>query len=256
MKSKEQDGDADVSEVCEMSAHYKVKYGLEGLEQSISRATKRFSKNLDYNHPLACSLPNLISDSNGLTGSYGEEDDEMSYMVMHPLSPTASESVVRQSSLRSSSSARGRGDSQVSGNSSVGSQDQTSVSSRDETTGHSNPVTSSQTVYDEADHSGACVCVCVCVCVRACVCVVIWKCMHCLLVVWLMAEPCSCCVVEGPVEVVPQQHVHMLTHCTPLHEGKHLLQDISCSYYRPSPLGVLSPDPNSKLINWLFYIPW
>jgi len=49
LKDNEQDGDADDSEVCEMSAHYKVKYGLDGLGKSISITTIRFSKNLDYN---------------------------------------------------------------------------------------------------------------------------------------------------------------------------------------------------------------
>ena len=169
LKGNEQDGDADDSEVCEMSAHYKVKYGLEGLEKSISKATIRFSKSLDYNETLAFSLPNLSSDSNGLTGSHEEEDDEMSYMIMHPVSPTASEGVVSSlANTRSSSSIRGRGDSQVSGSSSVGSHDPANSTSHDPanstshdvTPCHSNPITPSQTVYDDSDN-GEYVCLCV-----------------------------------------------------------------------------------------------
>jgi len=172
LKGNEQDGDADDSEVCEMLAHYKIKYGLEGLEKSISKATIHFSKSLDYNQTLAFSLPNLSSDSNSLTGSR-EEDDEMSYIVMHRVSPTASEGVVSSlANMRSSSSIRGRGDSQVPGNSSVGSHDPTNITSHNVTTSHSDPVIPSLTVYDDSDNGvSVCVCVvyvcaCMCVCVR------------------------------------------------------------------------------------------
>jgi len=135
---------------CVMSAHCKVKYGLEGLEQSISRTTKRFSKGLDCNQTL---LPNLSSDSNSLTGSHEEEDDEMSYMVMHPVSPTASEGVVSSlANMTSSSSIRGRGDSQVSGSSIVGSHDQANNTSHDVTTSHSHPYAPSLNVNDDSDN--------------------------------------------------------------------------------------------------------
>ena len=187
LKGNEQDGDADDSEVCEMSAHYKVKYGLEGLEQSISRATKRFSKSLDYNQTLTFSLPNLSSDSNGLTGSHEKEDDEMSYMVMHPVSPTASEGVASSlTNMKSSSSIRDRGDSQVSGSSSVGSHDPANNTSHDVTTDHSHPITPSQTVYDDSD-DGECV---VCVFVQ-------WLCLFvCTFVHLSMYIICVVCICE------------------------------------------------------------
>jgi len=93
-------------------------------------------------------------------------------MVMHPVSLTASEGVVSSlTNTRSSSSIRGRGDSQVSGSSSVGSYVPAYVTSHDVTTSHSSRVTQSQTVYDDSDN-GECVCLCicsVCMCMRVCV---------------------------------------------------------------------------------------
>ena len=86
-----------------MAAHYKVKYGLEGLEKSLTIASKRFSKVINYHEDsrspstersITGSLPNLLVDSldepkndNDNDNIYDDDDDngdDISYMVMHP----------------------------------------------------------------------------------------------------------------------------------------------------------------------------
>ena len=87
--------------MCEMAAHYKVKYGLEGLEKSLTIASKRFSKVLNYHEDsispstersITGSLPNLLADSLDEPKNDNDNDDDddddngddISYMVMHP----------------------------------------------------------------------------------------------------------------------------------------------------------------------------
>ena len=79
-----------------MAAHYKMKYGLEGLEKSLTIVSKRFSKVMSYqedsrspstDRSLTGSLPNLLADN--LDESKNDDDDDdngddISYMVMHP----------------------------------------------------------------------------------------------------------------------------------------------------------------------------
>ena len=96
MKSSSSAGGADDNncndDMCEMAAHYKVKYGLEGLEETISQASKRFSRSIDYhdnspntdiNHDktFAGSLPNLLTDE---CNSDDDVGDDIGYMVMQP----------------------------------------------------------------------------------------------------------------------------------------------------------------------------
>ena len=83
--------------MCEMAAHYKVKYGLEGLEKSLTIASKRFSKVINYHEDsrspstersITGSLSNLLSDNLDESKNddvYDDNDngDEISYMVMH-----------------------------------------------------------------------------------------------------------------------------------------------------------------------------
>ena len=38
--------------MCEKAAHYKMKYGLEGLEKSLTIASKRFSRTVDYSEDM------------------------------------------------------------------------------------------------------------------------------------------------------------------------------------------------------------
>ena len=65
-----------------MVAHYKVKYGLEGLEKSLTIANKRFSRTVDCsedarssstNKNLTSCLPKLLADS--LDESKSDDDD-------------------------------------------------------------------------------------------------------------------------------------------------------------------------------------
>ena len=81
--------------MCEMAAHYKMKYGLEGLEKSLTIANKRFSRTVDYNEDarssstdksLTGSLPNLLADNLDKSKNDDDDDDDndISYMVMHP----------------------------------------------------------------------------------------------------------------------------------------------------------------------------
>lgn len=84
--------------MCEMAAHYKVKYGLQGLEKTLTMASKRFSRSSsnDYgnsNSPstdikrgqnLASSLPNLLADDLGDSKTDDDTGDDIPYMVMHP----------------------------------------------------------------------------------------------------------------------------------------------------------------------------
>ena len=77
-----------------MAAHYKVKYGLEDLEKSLTIAYKRFSRTVDYNEDarssstdksLTSNLPKLLADS--LDESKSDDDDgdnDIPYMVIHP----------------------------------------------------------------------------------------------------------------------------------------------------------------------------
>ena len=76
--------------MCEMAAHYKVKYGLEGLERTITMASKRFSRSIDnedapssLDKKLTSSLPNLI-DSFDESKNSEDTGDDIPYMVMHP----------------------------------------------------------------------------------------------------------------------------------------------------------------------------
>ena len=86
--------------MCEMADHYKVKHGLVGLEKSLTIASKRFSKVINYHEDsrsrstersITGSLSNLLSDNLDESKNddvYDDDDndngDEISYMVMHP----------------------------------------------------------------------------------------------------------------------------------------------------------------------------
>ena len=57
---------------CEMAAHYKMKYGLEGSEKSLTITSKRVSKTVDYSEDIRSSstdksligsLPKLLADN-------------------------------------------------------------------------------------------------------------------------------------------------------------------------------------------------
>ena len=76
--------------MCEMAAHYKVKYGLQGLEKTLTLASKRFSRSIDnedvpsnLDKKLTSSLPNLIDSSEGSKNS-DDTGDDLPYMVMQP----------------------------------------------------------------------------------------------------------------------------------------------------------------------------
>lgn len=97
-KLKSDDGGADKSnsnnDMCKMAAHYKVKYSLESLEKTLSRATKWFSKSIDnedvvndhaktvYDQSLGSSLPNLLDDNDSIDESKNDDTDDIPYMVM------------------------------------------------------------------------------------------------------------------------------------------------------------------------------
>ena len=92
------DNNVGNDDMCEMAAHYKMKYGLEGLEKSLTIASKRFSKVMSYqedsrspntDRSLTGSLPNLLADNLDESKNDNDNDDddngdELSYMVMHP----------------------------------------------------------------------------------------------------------------------------------------------------------------------------
>lgn len=97
MKSGKGKGEGDDDgDMCKMAAHYKVKYGLEGLEKTLSEASKRFSRSIesddnviDSQKFIAGSLPNLLDD-NSLNKSKDSDDtgDDIPYMVMNPRKQT------------------------------------------------------------------------------------------------------------------------------------------------------------------------
>ena len=73
-----------------MAAHYKVKYGLQGLEKTLTLASKRFSRSIDsedvppssLDKKLTSSLPNLVDNFDESNNSEDTGDD-VPYMVMH-----------------------------------------------------------------------------------------------------------------------------------------------------------------------------
>lgn len=91
LKSTSSEDDIDnKDDMCEMAAHYKVKYGLQGLEKTLSLASKRFSRSIDSEEvpsnldmKLTSSLPNLIDSSDGSKNS-DDIGDDLPYMVMQP----------------------------------------------------------------------------------------------------------------------------------------------------------------------------
>ena len=75
----------------EMAAHYKVKYGLQGLEKTLTLASKRFSRNFDdeevsssLDKKLTGSLPNLVDSPDESKDNDDDNGDDIPYMVMHP----------------------------------------------------------------------------------------------------------------------------------------------------------------------------
>ena len=92
--------------MCEMAAHYKMKYGLEGLEKSLTITSKRVSKIVDYSEDIRSSstdksligsLPKLLADNLDESKNDDDDDDDdndIPFMIMHPpkkcLQPTLS----------------------------------------------------------------------------------------------------------------------------------------------------------------------
>ena len=94
--------------MCEMAAHYKMKYGLEGSEKSLTITSKRVSKIVDYSEDIRSSstdksligsLPKLLADNldeskNDDDDDDDDDDNDIPCMIMHPpkkcLQPTLS----------------------------------------------------------------------------------------------------------------------------------------------------------------------
>ena len=88
---EEDDNNDNKDDMSEMAAHYKVKYGLQGLEKTLSIASKRFSRSFDIEEvsssldkKLTSSLPNLVDSPDESKDSDDDNGDDISYMVMHP----------------------------------------------------------------------------------------------------------------------------------------------------------------------------
>ena len=90
--------------MCEMAAHYKMRYGLEGSVKSLTITSKRVSKIVDYSEDIRSSsidksligsLSKLLADNLDESKNNDDYDDnDIPCMIMHPpkkcLQPTLS----------------------------------------------------------------------------------------------------------------------------------------------------------------------